>query len=149
MPQLSVAVGGFQLTAALQLVLNELMVISAGIFVSEGKVPSITIIFCRHAAVIEGLLGSVAVHLLWMSAAPVQLPKPRVVSVKVTIGLLQLELPANAVAVPAIDGDGTVPVGQALYVPGHVIVGFELHPAQLTVTLNDAVDILPQLSVAV
>lgn len=113
-PQLSVAVGGFQLTAALQLELSELIVISAGVFVIVGRVASITKIFWIHEATNDVLLGSIAVQVLWISAAPVQLPNANVASLNVTIGLLQLELPANAVAVPAIEGVGTDPVGQAV-----------------------------------
>ena len=106
------AFGAFQFTAAVQLVLVEVIVISVGILVKAGALLSNKFIVWRHEADNEVLLGSVAVQVLCISVAPAQLPVLTMASLKIKIGFPHPP-PAVAEANPEIEGVGTLPSGQA------------------------------------
>lgn len=81
-----------------------------------------------------------AVNVLNICCCPAHGPEEFITSLNVIDGVpdVQPEL-ADALAIPAIAVEGTVDEGQAVYVPGHVIVGLEQGEVQVTVTWKAAV----------
>ena len=96
------------------------------------------------------LLGSNAVHVLLATYDPGQEPNDDMKSLKNTNGVGQLADPGPETATPATDGVGSIPSGHVTKLLGQLIEGAELQPAvHCTVTLNEALTLLPQLSIAV
>lgn len=89
-------------------------------------------------------------NVLNICCCPKQGPEELTMSLNVIFGVPDVHPdPADALAIPAIEVEGIVEEGQAVYVPGQVIVGLEQGELQLTVTVNDAVFVFPQLSIDV
>ena len=147
-PQSSVAVGAFHVTGTTQLATFPSTKILAGILVIVGRLVSTNSMFCVHE-LDNPELGSVAIHVLINSCEPVQVPLLITISLNVTEGVpVQLAPFIAAFATPVLEGTVLV-LGQAVNAGGQLMNGGVSHVSQSIVIVNDTVELLLQLSIAV